>query len=171
MARLAVMGSIALISLACATLPACGQQDETQRILTECSDPPPNAVDSCLERARVQDETDPSPEMQKLVANLIRQQVEARNRPQDLTPLPPMPSDGSDPNGYDAPPTPPPSSDLDGGSTYDAPPDASSQDDAPPAEQGDPADADQGNADQPPPDSGATPNPPPQSGGPGRTKN
>lgn len=151
MARLAVLGSIALISLACATLPACGQQDETQRILAQCSDPPSNQIDSCLEQARVQEEADPSPEMQKLVANLIKRQVEARNQPRDLEPQPPMPSDGSDPNGYDPPPTPPPSSDL-GGNTYDTPPDSPSQDVIPPAEQGNPADADQGDTDQPPRD-------------------
>ncbi|HEY2034539.1 MAG TPA: hypothetical protein VGH02_12710 [Rhizomicrobium sp.] len=175
MARLAVLGSIALVSLACATLPACGQQDESRRILAQCSDPPPNQVDSCLEQARVQEETDPSPEMQALVATLIKRQVEARNQPQDLMPLPPMPSDGSDPNGYDAPPTPPPSSDLDNGGTdsggtYAAPPDAPPQDVAPPAELGNPADADQGDTDQPPPESDRTPNPPPPSGGPGRVK-
>jgi len=166
MARLAVVGSIALISLACATLPACGQQDETQRILAQCSDPPPNAVDSCLEQARVQEETDPSPELQKLVADLIKRQVEARNQPRDLAPEPPMPTDGSDPNGYDAPPVPPPSSDLDSGSAYDPPPDSQPQEIAPPVEQGSPANAEQDNADQPP-DSGA-PNPPPQGDGPGR---
>ncbi|HSM94863.1 MAG TPA: hypothetical protein VLT91_02385 [Rhizomicrobium sp.] len=166
MARLAVVGSIALISLACATLPACGQQDETQRILAECSDPPPSAVDSCLEQARVQEETDPSPDLQKLVASLIKRQVEARNQPQDLAPLPPMPTDGSDPNAYDSPPVPPPSSDLDSGSSYDAPPDTPSADVAPPVEQGSPDDADQDNTDQAP-DSGA-PNPPPQGDGPGR---
>ena len=155
MSRLAVVSSIALIPLACATLPACGQQSETQRILAQCSDPPQDQIDSCLEQARVQEETDPSPEMQKLIANLINRQVEARNQPRDLTPQP-MSSDGSDPNGYDASPTPPPSPDLDGSGTYDAPP----QDAAPPTVRDDATDAGQDSASQPQPNGGA-PNPPP----------
>lgn len=157
MARLAYLGSIALVALACATLPACGQQDETQRILAQCSDPPPDQIDSCLEQARVQEETDPSPDMQKLVASLIKRQVEARNAPQDLHPLPPPPDDGSDPNAYEAPPAPPPS-DMDDSSSYAAPPDAPPQENAPPAMQGDPAAAgDQDDNSQPPPPAGGDP--------------
>jgi hypothetical protein len=174
MARLAYLGSIALVALACATLPACGQQDETQRILAQCSDPPPDQIDSCLEQARVQEETDPSPDMQKLVASLIKRQVEARNAPQDLHPLPPPPDDGSDPNAYEAPPAPPPPSDMDDDSgSYVAPPDAAPQETAPPAMQGDPAAAgDQEDNSPPPPSAHGDPQdlPPENSSGPHSTQ-
>jgi hypothetical protein len=166
MPRLAYLGSIALVALACATLPACGQQDETQRILAQCSDPPPDQIDSCLEQARVQEETDPSPDMQKLVASLIKQQVEARNAPQDLHPPPPPPDDGSDPNAYEAPPALSPPSDMDDSGSYVAPPDAAPQETAPPAIQGDPSAAgDQDDNSQPPTASGDSQNLPPDNGG------
>jgi len=149
MARLAYLGSMALVALACATLPACGQQDDTQRIVSQCSDPPPDQIDTCLEQARVQEETDPSPEMQKLVASLIKRQVEARNAPRDLEPPPPPPPyDGSDPNAFEAPAAPPPP-DADGGS-YEAPPVEAPQEIAPPPLQGNPADQDDDGGDDPP---------------------
>lgn len=166
MARLAYLGSMALVALACVPLPACGQQDDAQRIMSQCSDPAPDKIDSCLEQARVQEETDPSPEMQKLVANLIKLQVEARNAPRDLEPPPPPPpDDGSDPNAFEAPLAPPPP-DADGGS-YAEPPVSTPQEIAPPAIQGNPADADD-DEDTSPPQAGGDPQNPPQekTGGP-----
>ena len=170
MTRLAILGSVCLVSLGCAVLPACGQQDDTQRILAQCGNPAPNQIDSCIEQARVQQAADPSPEMKALIAILVRREAAARNQPQSLKPS--VPSDASDAgNPYDAPPTPPPSSDLDGGGAYDAPPDMPPQDVAPPPEPGGSANADQSDDDtgQPPPQQQDNEqNPPPDSGGPGR---
>lgn len=146
MPRLAFLGSAALIALACAVLPACGQQqDETQKIIARCSDPPPDQVDSCLEQVRVQQETDPSPDLDKLLAQLIKRQVEASNPPKAAPPPPP------DDNGVstDMAPPPPPSPDLtDGG--VDQPPAMSPQEQAPPDQQGSPADAGDDEATGPP---------------------
>jgi len=155
---------MALVTLACATLPACGQQDDTQRIIAQCNNPPSDQIDSCLEQARVQEETDPSPEMQKLVANLIKLQVEARNAPRDLEPPPPPPpDDGSDPNAFETPPAPP-LPDADGGS-YEAPPVSTPQDIAPPAMQGNPAAQDDTDEDSPPSVTNGDPQNPPQDNG------
>jgi hypothetical protein len=165
MPRLAFLGSATLVALACAALPACGQQDETQRIIAQCSEPPPDMLDSCLEQVRVQQETDPSPELGKLLAQLIKRQVEARNPPGDASTPPP------EDNGVnnDAA-TPPPSPDLGGGGTYEAPPDVAPEDEAPPAEQGNPYDPGQDEATGPPtplPGADAPPNSPPGNDGAG----
>jgi hypothetical protein len=163
MTRIAFLGSASLIILSCAALPACGQQDEAQAVLTQCSDPLPRDVDSCLERARVLDETDPSKEVQALISRLIQMQARASE------PLPPP--DSVDPNHppYDVtPPTPPPSNDLGPLEPYQPPP--APQDETPPDTQIAPAD-------MAPPDPNAPPTPgstiiqttPPQQGdGPGR---
>ncbi|MBS0274389.1 MAG: hypothetical protein JSR55_08305 [Proteobacteria bacterium] len=169
MTRLAILGSVCLVSLACVTLPACGQQNETQRILAQCSNPPPDQIDACIEQARVQQEADPSPELKDLIASLLRREADASNQPQSLQPsLPPADDTGA----YDTPPTPPPSPDLDSSSAYDPPPDMPPpQDVAPPAGQGNPAAADQGDDDDsppPPPGSGEQNPAPHDSGGPGR---
>jgi hypothetical protein len=160
MTRLSVLGPVSLVALACATLPACGQQDETQRILTQCANPAaPEALDSCIEQTRVQLEADPSPELKTLLANLTKQEAGARNQPRSLQPLPPAPGDDGVATGDDA--LPPPSSDLDSAPADEPPPDMPPQDVAPPPQQGSPADADQGDTDTPPapppPDSGQTP--------------
>jgi hypothetical protein len=153
MTRLAFLGSASLIFLSCAALPACGQQDEAQAVLTQCRDPAPRELDGCLERARVLEETDPTPEMQALVGRLIQLQVRASEPPP-----PPPPSavgDADHPPGdegvssYDvAPPTPPPSSDLGPLEPYQPPP-----------QQGDesPPDANIAPADMGPPDPNAPP--------------
>jgi hypothetical protein len=144
MARLAYLGSIALAALAYAALPAFGQQDETRRILAQCSDPPPDQIDSCLEQARVQEETDPSSDLQNLVASLIKRQVEARNAPQEV-----------------APPQP----DADNSGSYEAPPEAAPQELAPPAVPGDPSAADENGDNSGAPPDGDQPDSPPDNGG------
>lgn len=167
MPRLAFLGSATLIVAACAALPACGQQDETQKIIAQCSEPAPEALDSCLEQVRVQQETDPSPELDKLLAKLTGRQVEARNPPQEAPSSPPP-----DENPVSSDAVPPPSPDLnDGGG--DQSPAMSPDDEAPPVQQGNPADVGSDEANGPPaqmpgPDDGpgSTPNPP-DDGGPG----
>jgi hypothetical protein len=168
MARLAVLGSVSLVALACATLPACGQQDETQRILTQCANPAPGQIDSCIEQTRVQLEADPSPELKTLLGTLMTAEAQVHNQPRSLQPLPPAPDDSA-PEGDGA--TPPPSSDLDAVPSYEPPADMPAQDVAPPEEQGSPADADQGNADSPPPSPRDEQNSPPDGGGPARVPN
>ncbi len=170
MTRIAFLGSASLIFLSCAALPACGQQDETQAVLTQCSDPAPRDIDACLERARVLEETSPTPEMQALVGKLIQLQVRASEPP-------PPPSNTVDPNhspddqgvsSYDvAPPAPPPSNDLGPLEPYQAPPDARQQDDTPPDPQTAPADMAPPDPNAPPADPNAQPLPPPGAG-PGR---
>lgn len=167
MPRLTVLGSVSLVALACATLPACGRQDAEQSLLAQCSDPPPNRIDSCIAQVRARQETDTSPQLESLMARLIKYQIEAQSPPPPAEPQPPMPDDGSDPNGFEALPTPPASSDMDSG-TYEAPPDAAPQDVAPPTEQVDPANADQNDTDAPPQGSDEQNPPPNNGGGPGR---
>jgi hypothetical protein len=166
MTRIAFLGSASLIFLACAALPACGQQDETQAILAQCSDPAPHDLDSCLERARVQEETNPTPELQALVGKLIQAQVRASEKPPPTDTVDPNhPPDDQGVSSYDvAPPDPPPSSDLGPLQPYQPPPDTSSEDESPPGAQDSPAD-------MTPPDPNAPPQgtvtAPPPAGGPG----
>ena len=165
MTRAALIGSASLLFVCCASLPACSQQDETQAVLAQCSDPPPGALDSCLERARVLDETNPNPDIQALVAKLIERQ--ARNSepvaPPDTWSTPPPDDNGV--SSYDTtPPTPPPSPDLGPLQPYQPPPDANPQEETPPDIQGNPADA---GAQDAPPDNPTPPYTPPQNSGPG----
>jgi hypothetical protein len=155
MRRAAFLGSASLIFVSCAALPACGQQDETQAVLTQCSNPAPRDVDSCLERARVLDETNPTKEVQALVAQLIQRQVRQPGQtPPDGQPDDDHPPDDAGVSSYDTtPPTPPPAEELQPLQPYQQPPDANAQSDAPPDMQGNPDDA------GPPPDQGP---PPPQ---------
>jgi hypothetical protein len=146
-----MLGSTSLVILSCAALPACGQQEERRIVLSECSDPSPRDLYRCISRVREIDETDPSPEIQALMARLIVRQA------RESEPPPPLPDAGYDPDhppddagvsSYDvAPPDPPPSTDLGPLQPYDPPPGASVQEEAPPDMQGDPSQA------GPPPDS------------------
>ena len=112
MTRAAWIGTFTLILLACGALPACSQEDANAKIVSDCSDAVPQAVDSCLERARVAEETDPTPEMQALVAKLIQRQVEmSENKQPQIVEAPPEDDHGV--SSYDvAPSIPPPSPDL-----------------------------------------------------------
>jgi hypothetical protein len=67
--------SLMLVALAIPVSAACcspKSPDSEQAILADCDrgDLPDSAVDSCLERARVMQETDPSPKLDSLVATL-----------------------------------------------------------------------------------------------------
>lgn len=75
MTRAAFLSSISMILLATATLPACAQQDDANKVIAECSRPPREAIDSCLERVRVLNETNPSPQLQSLEAALSGRQA------------------------------------------------------------------------------------------------
>jgi hypothetical protein len=112
--------------------PALAQQDNPDTIVADCSGQiPQEKVDSCLERARVADETDPSPQMQSLEAQLeIRAHhpdvapsnslpgnpaIDNRGQAaasQDMRPYEQPPSDQNDPSNTMAPdntaPEPPP---------------------------------------------------------------
>jgi hypothetical protein len=173
MARIAFLTSASLIFLSCAALPACGQQDEAQAVLAQCSDPVPRDIDSCLERARVLEETNPTPEMQALVGKLIQAQVRASEPPPP--PAGPVgdanhPSDDQGVSSYDvAPPDPPTSSDMGPLEPYQPPPPDNSQEDTPPDSQTAPADMAPPDPNAPPQTNQDAPSsPPPQAAGPGR---
>ncbi|GEM_PF-1960566 len=165
MTRAAFYTTVSLIFLTTAGLPACAQQDEAKALIAECENPAPKALDSCIERARVQDETNPSPELQLLVAQLLQREAtlgEEQNRatapPLDLGP-PDQPYAGSGAYDGGAPPMPDPDVAGDEGSS---PPDMNGPDEAPPDSQSAPEDMappDTQNApdDMAPPDSQPTP--------------
>lgn len=147
MTRLAILGSVSLVVLGCVVLPACGQQDEARALLAQCNDPLPRDLDSCVARVHAMDETNPSPELQSLMARLIVRQARISEPPPDQGYDPDHPPDDEGVSSYDvAPPDPPPSTDLGPLQPYAPPPYATSQDEAPPDTQGDPSDA------GPPPD-------------------
>jgi hypothetical protein len=125
----------------------------------------PRDLDVCLERARVQEETDPSPEVQSLLASLIQRQARmtdlSRHRAiwQDGPPppdndrgvssydtgssVPPTSPDllGNEPDGSVGPDDlAPPPPQQEGGDPYEAPPDSAQQDATPPDLQGNPSD-------------------------------
>jgi hypothetical protein len=167
MTRIAFLGSASLIFLSCAALPACGQQDETQAVLAQCSDPAPGDIDSCLERARVLDETSPSPEVQALIGRLIQRQARASEPPPPpppgAAPDPDHPVDDKGVSSYDvSPPTPPPSSDLGPLEPYQPPP--QQQDETPPDTQTAPADMGPPDPNAPPPGGTIIQTTPPQQG-------
>lgn len=53
---------------------SAAEDSDASRLVAECSAPdlPQSSIDSCLERVRVREETDPSPELQSLEATLER---------------------------------------------------------------------------------------------------
>jgi hypothetical protein len=105
------------------TLPACGQQDTADVVSADCSGHiPREKIDSCLERVRVVDETDPSVPLQSLEAQLeqrARHHDEAQSGPPPAADGPgqgPPPSyaddQGQPPPGYDPNQQPPPNYDA-----------------------------------------------------------
>jgi hypothetical protein len=73
MRRMAFWSSLSAVMLSAAVLPACAQQDSFDSVMADCGGSiPPRVVDSCLERVRVLDETNPSPQLQSLEAQLSR---------------------------------------------------------------------------------------------------
>jgi hypothetical protein len=93
--------SIALFPICVLSLGASAQAagpDSADAVLADCGGAalPRSAVDSCLERARILDETNPSPQLQSLEAQLSRQ-AEGR------APAPPAERDGPPPQADHAP--------------------------------------------------------------------
>jgi len=132
MTRAALYSPALLIILAAS--PAFAQQDDMQALMAQCAEPAPDAIDACIERARVLDETNPTPDLQAFIAQLI--QREASMPDQGTADRPPQQD-----SGQAAAPTddyvPPPATDT----AAPAPAsDANSQDETPPDPQPTPAD-------------------------------
>ena len=70
--RMILLSASTLLFLAGAANCACAAPDDANAVVADCgrADLPGSAVDSCLERARVVDETDPSPALESLEAKL-----------------------------------------------------------------------------------------------------
>lgn len=100
--------SLALLLSALATPAVFAAEDQASTVVADCgaADLPDSQVDSCLERARVLDETNPSPELQSLEAQLEQRatgkrrasresrtlQSPAGSASSDMTPYQPQPS-------------------------------------------------------------------------------
>ncbi|HEY2445077.1 MAG TPA: hypothetical protein VGI20_05000 [Rhizomicrobium sp.] len=71
--RTARLSLLPILGLAAAALALPASAHDTGTLLSECgtADLPDSAVDSCLERVRVADETQPSPQLQSLEAQLV----------------------------------------------------------------------------------------------------
>lgn len=92
--RMIVQGCLAVLLGAGLSSAAGAAEDQARAVLSECSAPdlPDAAVDSCLERVRVLDETAPSPALQSLEARLDQQKsgrgtAAANGPPRPLQPL------------------------------------------------------------------------------------
>jgi hypothetical protein len=78
MARLTYWPFLAALSLVAAALPAragiWGDDDDLKSVMADCNRPDlaADTIDSCLERARVLNETSPSPQLPSLTARLER---------------------------------------------------------------------------------------------------
>jgi hypothetical protein len=100
MRRLAFWSSLSVLMVSAAALPACAQQDNFDSVMADCGGRiPARVVDSCLERVRVLDETNPSPQLQSLEAQLSRRAENIRLRRDDGGPQ--SYGNGPPPPGYD----------------------------------------------------------------------
>jgi hypothetical protein len=157
MNRRAIFLSIVLATTGVAASVARAQDDDAQALITQCSDPAPDAVDACLERARVAEETAPSKDLQKLVAHLIELEATAPS----ALPAGPAPSaEVSVPDDNAAPTidtTEPQAPGAD---------DAQNDDPTPPAEQPTPTDMSPPDNAAPPPSPADTEPPAPPAGSP-----
>jgi hypothetical protein len=160
MRRVALLSSLGLVILG--TLPACAQQDTYESVMADCGGHiPGRMVDSCLERARVLNETLPSPQTQQLVADLSARAQHMRDRHDDQGGQ--QGYGGPNGQGYGPPPAqdgygPPP------GQGYGPPPgyDSQGQGDNGPNDQAPPPDRGRYDYQGPPPSAG----PPDQMGPP-----
>ncbi|MGH6876611.1 MAG: hypothetical protein ACREHV_04440 [Rhizomicrobium sp.] len=69
--------AVALLLLGAASPAALAQDDDATTVMADCGAPDlsGSALDSCLERVRVLDETDPSPRLQSLEARLEQREA------------------------------------------------------------------------------------------------
>ena len=141
MVRLGFAGLTAALLVSAAPVYAAPGDDTPAEVMRDCGGDslPRDEVSSCLERARVLDQSSPSPELQSLEARL-EQRVKAAPDDADTPPPPPSRYDrmGADDN------QPPPDEDYDNGNA--APDDEMGPNDQPPP------DEDNGSDDQGPPD-------------------
>jgi hypothetical protein len=90
--------SLALL-LFCAPAPSAfaGDADDANSIMADCggADMSASVLDSCLERARVLDETDPSPQLQSLEARLEERETGQANPASPTQAAPPPVSDAA----------------------------------------------------------------------------
>lgn len=143
MKRILFWPSSTILLLGILVLPACGQ-DTVESVIADCSGHiPREKVDSCLERARVFDETNPSPDLQALEAQLQQRALHHEE------------AQGAPPPGYD-PNQPPPGYDPNQG-----PPPDYNQNEGPPPPDYDADQPSQGDTDEEQDDEGADqPSPP-----------
>lgn len=85
MAQRAFWPIVAALAVVSATLPAhaglFGDDDTLQSVTADCGRPdlPIDSIDSCLERVRVLSETDPSPQLEALEAQIERRADDAED--------------------------------------------------------------------------------------------
>jgi hypothetical protein len=146
MTRLGIAGLTAVLVGSAAPVLAAPGADTVAEVMRDCggNSLPRDQVSSCLERARVLDLSDPSPELQSLEARLEQR---VRNEPGDDAGPPPSASPGDEP-------PPPPDEDYDSGNGPSG--DEMGPDDRPSPDQDydqddqGPPDEDSGPSDQPP---------------------
>ena len=168
MRRLAFWSSLIALLFTAAALPACAQQDSLDSVMADCGGAiPPRLVDSCLERVRVLDETNPSPQLQSLEAQLSRRTDRIRTdegAPQAYGNA--GPDNQAPPPGYGSNDQAPPPQ----GGDLGAPPQGFDQDHGASPDDQRPPDENTGPDDQPPPDESTGPGddggPPDMSNGP-----
>jgi hypothetical protein len=152
MSRLGFAGSLTALLLASAMPAAAAPADDTAaEVLRDCggNSLPRDQVSSCLERARIVDQSNPSPAIQSLEAKL-EQRVRAETD-EGVAPAPPLGNQAgnddrdSQDQGYDPDDNGPPDEDLGPGDHGQSDEDMSPDDQGPP-------DEDSGPDDQGPPD-------------------
>jgi len=101
--------SLFLLFLCVAGAPAAGAADDSAAaVVADCgsADLPDSQLDSCLERVRVLDETDPSAQLQSLEAQLEQRETGHRTASHQPRPLNDAPeAASSDPGSYATQPT------------------------------------------------------------------
>jgi hypothetical protein len=95
--RSCTCASLALLLSAVAAPPAFAAEDQASAVVADCgaADLPDSQVDTCLERARVLDETDPSPQLQSLEAQLEQRATGKRTASREPRALQSPPSSAS----------------------------------------------------------------------------